>query len=281
MDSMQQKWEKLTLADDFLFGKVMSEPTLCAEMLRRIFPNLDIGEIKIIETQKTLKHALHIRGVRFDILTTAARSIFDIEAQNRKLKDLYRRPRAYHIAVGYDALNKKSLKKSGSYEDLPNTYVIFICTFDLFNKGRHIYIFKNFCAEDKDIELNDGAYTVFLNTKGKLEDVSPELKNFLNFVDKNKVADGDSFIKTLDEKIKDAKHNVAWRDEYMLLLTREDEKFAEGIQKGRIDGIKEANERIAAEMLEDGKPISEISHYSKLAENVIRNIAASLGVVVS
>lgn len=67
----------------------------------------------------------------------------------------------------------------------------------------------------------------------------------------------------------------------MVLLTREDEKFAEGIQKGRVDGIKEANERIATEMLEDGKPISEISHYSKLAENVIRNLAASLGVVVS
>ena len=51
MDSMQQKWEKLTLADDFMFGKVMSDPELCAEMLRRIFPNLDIGKIKIVDTQ--------------------------------------------------------------------------------------------------------------------------------------------------------------------------------------------------------------------------------------
>ena len=53
--------ENLTLADDFLFGKIMSAPILCAEMLRRIFPNLDIGEIKITETQKTLKYALYIR----------------------------------------------------------------------------------------------------------------------------------------------------------------------------------------------------------------------------
>ena len=55
MDSMQQKWEKLTLADDFMFGKVMSDPKLCAEMLRRIFPDLDIGKIKIVETQKNVK----------------------------------------------------------------------------------------------------------------------------------------------------------------------------------------------------------------------------------
>ena len=144
MKSKEQIWESLTLADDFLFGKVMSEPTLCAEMLRRIFPDLDIGKIKIIETQKTIRHAIHVRGVRLDILTTAARSIFDIEAQNRRLKDLFRRPRAYQIAIGYDALNKKSLKKSGSYEDLPNTYVIFICTFDVFGKGQAYLYFQKF-----------------------------------------------------------------------------------------------------------------------------------------
>ena len=91
MDSLQQKWEKLTLADDFMFGKIMSDPKLCAEMLRRIFPELDIGKIKIVKTQKTLKQAIHVRGVRFDVLTSTARSIFDVEAQKRKLKDLHRR----------------------------------------------------------------------------------------------------------------------------------------------------------------------------------------------
>ena len=280
MDSRQQKWEKLTLADDFMFDKVMSDPKLCAEMLRRIFPDLDIGKIKIVETQKTLKQAIHVRGVRFDVLTSTAQSIFDVEAQKRKLSDLHKRTRAYHIAIGYTALSKKSLKKSGSYKDLPDTYVIFICTFDLFNEGRHIYTFKNFCVENKELELDDGAYTVFLNTKGKLDDVSPELKNFLNFVGKNKVADGDSFIKTLDEKIKEAKHNTVWRDEFMLLLTREDEKLAEGIQKGRVDGIKEANERVAVDMLRNGEPLAKIALYSRLAEDVISNLARSIGMAV-
>ena len=106
-----------------------------------------------------------------------------------------------------------------------------------------------------------------------MDDVNPELKNFLNFVDKNKVANGDSFIKTLDEKIKEAKHNAKWRDEYMLLLTREDERFAEGRETEK--------ERVAVDMLRDGKPINEIIRYSRLAENVIHNLATSLGVVVS
>ena len=159
--------------------------------------------------------------------------------------------------------------------------MIFICTFDLFDKGRHIYTFKNFCAENKELELDDGSYTIFLNTKGKSDDVSSELKNFLNFVGKNKVADGDSFIKTLDEKIKEAKHNTIWRDEYMFLLTREDERFAEGIQKGRVDGINEEKERVAVEMLKEGEPLAKIIRYSKLAENVIHNLAGAMGLAIS
>ena len=170
-------------------------------------------------------------------------------------------------------MSKKSLKKSGSYEDLPNTYVIFICTFDLFNRGRHIYTFKNFCAEDKEIELDDGAYTIFLNTNGKLDDVSPELKNFLNFVGKNKVTDSDIFIKTLDEKIKEAKHNVAWRDEYMLLLTREDEKFAEGREIEK--------ERVAVDMIKKNYSLDAIKDISKLSEDIICNLATSLGLAIS
>ena len=207
-------------------------------MLHRIFPNLDVSEIRPVEAQKAEKVALHIRGVRFDIFTRTTREIFDVEAQNRRLKDMFRRPRAYHIVIGHDGLNVKTLRDSGNYNDLPDAYVIFICTFDPFGKGRHIYSFQNYCTEDKDITLGDGAYTVFLNTKGTKQDVSPELKRFLDFVEKNEVSD-DKYIKTLDKKIKEAKANTEWRREYMMLLTIEDEKFAEGRNLGREEGIIE------------------------------------------
>lgn len=229
------------MADDFLFCKIMSDTTLCKEMLRRIFPDLDVSEIQSVESQKAEKLALHIRGVRFDVFTRTAREIFDVEAQKRKLEDLSRRPRAYHIVIGYDGLNVETLRTSGNYKELPDAYVIFICTFDPFGKGRHIYSFENYCTEDKDIALGDGAYTVFLNTKGKLDDVSPELKRFLDFLGNNEVSE-DSYIKALDEKVKEAKANTEWRREYMRLLTIEDEKFAEGRNVGREEGRAEGEQ---------------------------------------
>ena len=84
-----------------------------------------------------------------------SREIFDVESQNRMLKDMSKRPRAYHVIIGYDGLNVKTLRDSGNYKDLPDAYVIFICTFALFGKGRHIYSFENYCTDDKDISLGD------------------------------------------------------------------------------------------------------------------------------
>ncbi len=68
-----------------------------------------------------------------------SREIFDVESQNRMLKDMSKRPRAYHVIIGYDGLNVKTLRDSGNYKDLLDAYVIFICTFPLFGRDG-IYI---------------------------------------------------------------------------------------------------------------------------------------------
>ena len=234
----EEKWLTLTISDDFLFGKIMSDKALCAEMLHRIFPGLDVRKIKLVRSQVSEKLAIHVRGVRFDIFTSIAKSFIDVEMQKERLNDIFKRPRAYQTVITYRGLEQSTLKQSGNYKDLPDAYVVFICNFDPFRKKRHIYNFQNYCTEDKDIALGDGAHIVYLNTKGKLNDVSPELKSFLDFVGKNKVSD-DPFIKTLDQKVKEAKDNIEWRQEYMMLLTIEDEKFAEGRTEGRKEGRAE------------------------------------------
>ncbi len=128
-------WENLTLADDFLFGKVMSDEELCTEMIRRIFPNIEIGSIKFTQTQKTSRETLDTRGVRFDVFAkTDNRKIFSVEIQTTDKKDLPKRTRVYHIINGLDALNKDTIKTSGKYNDLPDVFVVFICTFDPFKQ---------------------------------------------------------------------------------------------------------------------------------------------------
>ena len=56
---------------------------------------------------------------------------------------LEKRARYYRSQMDMDLL-----LAGESYENLPDTYVIFICDFDLFGAGRYRYTFENCCLED-------------------------------------------------------------------------------------------------------------------------------------
>ena len=124
--------------------------------------------------------------------------------------------------------------KGQSYKKLKPSYVIFICSFDVFNKGRHIYTFENTCREDNSVFLEDGAVKIFLNADGKQDDVSKELKAFLDYVAGKESED--NFVQRLAEAVKEAKKNREWMHEYMTLLMCDQEN----IEKGKIEGMAEA-----------------------------------------
>ncbi len=233
-----QRWENLTLANDFMFGKVMRNPELCTEMIRRILPDMDIGRIEFVQPQKSEKYSFDTRGVRFDVFAKSDnRKIFDCEIQTSDKKDLPRRTRAYHIMLGLEALNTEYMKKSGTYNDIPDAFVIFICTFDPFSAGRHIYTFSNTCSEVDGLKLNDGAVTLFLNAKGKADDINGELKVFLDLM-LGKSAD-DPFIKRLEAQMKIERQNSEWRRNYMIQVLHDWERRNEGREEGRIEGRAE------------------------------------------
>ena len=134
------------------------------------------------------------------------------------------------------------IDKGRSYKKLNPSYVIFICQFDLFHMGRHIYTFESICREDKNISLGDSAVKIFLNADGKMNDVSRELKAFLDYVAGKKSED--AFVNKLEEAVKAAKKNREWRREYMTLLMRDQENIEKGIEKGirgMVSALKELN----------------------------------------
>ena len=236
----EERWENLTLANDFMFGHVMQKKSLCTEMMRRILPDKKISDIQIIDIQKTFRGGLDTRGVRFDMYVEAEdRNVYDVEIQTSRKPDIARRTRAYHAMMGGDILNRYKTE-GGTYNDIPDSYVIFICTFDPFRQGKHVYTFRNFCCEDKSLSLDDGGTTVFLNTYGK-DKVNPEMKAFLDFIIGRECKD--PFIQELSEELFVARHNAVWRGEYVKSIMERNETFANGkavgIEEGRTIGIEE------------------------------------------
>ncbi|MBR0069393.1 MAG: Rpn family recombination-promoting nuclease/putative transposase, partial [Synergistaceae bacterium] len=191
---VSERWENQNLSNDFMFGKVMSDKKACAGVLNIILPEIETGEIIFTEIQKPLRDSIDSRGVRFDVYTKSDNGKrYDIEIQTTDSRDLFRRTRAYHAVLDSDILLKKETKR---YSDMPDAFVIFICTFDPFKLGRHVYTFRSLCCEDKTLELGDGTSTIFLNTYGKDESVNADMKNLLNFI--IGITCEDPFIKYLE-----------------------------------------------------------------------------------
>ena len=134
-----------------------------------------------------------------------------------------------------------------------------------------------------DLSLNDGTKKIMLNTKGILDDISPDLKRLLDFIDGEKPAD--DFTRDLDSAVKNARLSTKWRVEYMNLQLAYQEKYREGLKVGEERGLKLGEERglklgelaekkeTARRMLSDGKlSIEEISLYSGLSVEEIREL---------
>ena len=93
----------------------------------------------------------------------------------------------------------------------------------------------NMCKEDNSIFMGDEAVKIFLNAAGTMNDVSSELKAFLDYVAGQKSRD--SFVERLEEAVEEAKKNREWRHEYMTLLVRDQENVEKGREEGREEGI--------------------------------------------
>lgn len=202
-------YEELTFASDFLFCKILeSRPDLCKDLVELIL-NRKVKEVRNVRAQLSLKEAIGSKGVRFDIIFNDDENvIYDVEMQTTSARNLPKRTRYYQ-----SMLDHSSIEKGLDYEELPQSYIIFICTFDPFDIGRHIYSFENRCAEETVIRLNDETKKVFLSTEGDKADVSPAIQEFLDYVAGRSVI-GD-LAEHLESEVIKAKKKEEWRVEYM------------------------------------------------------------------
>ena len=255
IEDSQTSWEELSISNDFLFGKVMQNPELCKELLQRILPDLKIDHIEYPELQKNIRQDIDAKSVRLDVYVKDEKAVvYDIEMQVSDTKELPKRSRYYQSMIDLQLIDKGQY-----YNELNRSYVIFICPFDAFGKGRPGYTFEHICKEDGSISMGDEAVKIFLNAKGTMDDVSKELKAFLDYIAGKKPVD--SYVEKLEEAVKEAKKNREWRHEYMTLLMRDQENQKIGEKRGEKNGEKKMAKLIML-LNEDGR-LSDIIKVSQ------------------
>ena len=226
----EEKWEKATIANNFIFYKVMhNNPDVCKELLE-ILLQIKIDHIEM-HAEETVQIDYDKKGVRLDVYAVGDQKGFNLEMQSTDKRDLPERARYYQGILDVQELNSGDF-----YKDLKDSYVIFICVPDIFDKGLAKYTFENLCLEDKSIKLNDRAYKYFFIAQNYDKILDERQKAFLKLVMSNKVESTDSFGSRISRLVEDAKHNAQWRKQFMELERELAYKFREGKAEGLAEG---------------------------------------------
>ena len=267
---IDRAWEEATIQNNFIFSKTMEMyPELCKQLIEMIL-KIKIARIEYPEREKNIEERTDSKGIRLDVYVEDKNfnRSFNLEMQISDIDNIAKRMRYYQGMIDLD-----KLKHGQRYRDLGESYIIFICPFDKFKKGRHMYTFKNFCAEDKNLSLDDGAFKIFLSTKGTLDDVDEEVKNFLNYVDSG-IVEG-TFAENLNNAVQSVKISRKARLEYMTLdmyIRDMAELYArKEIEEVRKESAKNRAEKIALKLIQQGKSYNEVSELTELPlEDVIQ-----------
>lgn len=231
MPKHEKTIRELNLEDDFLFGKVMTDKEICRKVLEQIL-GISIRQVMLPDTQRTFSLMYEGKGVRLDVYVNDDEgTIYNVEMQRGKKKELPKRARYYQGNIDLDLISAGE-----PYTALHKTYVIFICTFDPFQDSRHMYTFENICRENPQLSLGDETVKLFLNTRGTMDDVALEMKEFLTYLENTTetfAAEATNpLIRELQKKVTEVKQSEEMEVEYMTLLQRDRENIELGREEG-------------------------------------------------
>ena len=241
-------YEELEFRDDFMFGKVMQDKELCREVLECLLQH-PVGELDDPVPQREFRYTSDGKPIRLDIYTRDEDRVYDAEIQNlnkRSIRslELPRRTRFYQASIDIDHMNK-----GGSYRTLPDSTVLFICTFDPFGKGLCKYTVRGKCEEDPDIAIDDGAVRIFYNCCYGGDDIPEELKQFYDYVETGKSSN--ELTRKLDTAVERARKIEEWRSTYMI----ESIRLMDARDEGREEERK--NTEVAIKRAEDAEQRAE------------------------
>ena len=234
--------EERSIKDNFVFGAVMQNPKKCKALLECIL-GIKIRKIKYPELEKTIDKAIGAKSVRLDVyVEDEFDTIYNIEIQATNRKNLPKRSRYYQGIIDINIIDK-----GDDYKKLKKSYVIFICDYDEFGKGRHIYTFENMCLEESGLRLGDDTVKIILNTKGTMDDVGEDVKELLHYIAGQEPKS--ELTRSLDAEVSKVKSSKKWRRKFMTLLMRDNENKTLGqymklvglIRKIEVDECKTAS----------------------------------------
>ena len=244
-----QRLKGFRLMDDDFLTKCFEGNTECIELVLRIV--LDLPDLNVLDvrTQVFVENLLN-RSVRLDVLATdSAGRKFNIEIQ-RADKGAGRKRARYNSSM----MDANLLDKGEAFDNLPETYVVFITENDVMGKGKPLYQIER-CILETGERFEDGAHILYVN--GAYRDESPIGKLMHDFSCTNP---SDMYYGVLADRVrffKESKEGIA--------------VMCKAMEDMRKDSLKE----VALRMLKAGKyALEEIASISGLSLDEVKKLKA-------
>ena len=242
---MKMLWEaipfsQLPLSDDFMFGEVMRRPQICKLFLEELLQT-EIARIEYISKQQDVSDSYTGHGIRLDIyLKDDANTVYSVEMQTSGGVVLFKRIRYYQGMI-----DRHNLKKGEHYSKLPESFIIMICTRDLFGFGYAVYKRKVIMEGCEAIEYDDGSHVYLLNTAYTIENASAAIIEFLRCIRSNDADPADystRLMKEICSAMAEVRSDLGKEAEYMTWRTKLMDIEYEALERGRNEGREEGRE---------------------------------------
>lgn len=272
----------LNLMDKFLFDVAMEDKDNMKTLL-----DIVLGQDTHLkyppQTEKEFRNSKENRQIRLDVYAIDEDDVvYDTEPQKQNTKNLPKRSRLYQGLIDSNLLPPGSI----DFNALNTVIIIMIMPFDLFGYELYQYTFRMKCEEISELELEDGATRIFLNSHGKHpEFVNPELIELLEYMEKStdtvaKKCESKR-IHQMHERITKLKSSKEMEIKYMQKWEEKEierqEAYAEGERVGEKRGRTEGETRInkltkyllEQERTEDlKKAVSDAAYQAKLLKEL-------------
>lgn len=268
--------------DKFLFDEAMEDKDNMKTLL-----DIVLGQDTHLkyppQTEKEFRNSKENRQIRLDVYAIDEDDVvYDTEPQKQNTKNLPKRSRLYQGFIDSNLLPPGSI----DFNALNTVIIIMIMPFDLFGYELYQYTFRMKCEEISELELEDGATRIFLNSHGKHpEFVNPELIELLEYMEKStdtvaKKCESKR-IHQMHERITKLKSSKEMEIKYMQKWEEKEierqEAYAEGERVGEKRGRTEGETRInkltkyllEQERTEDlKKAVSDAAYQAKLLKEL-------------
>ena len=238
---------KLRFSNRWMFNKVMMEEPICKHVIQAIL-EVEVERIDYLNSEQTIEPDPGSRGVRMDVYVREQDGgrVCDFEMLACAEPLLGKRFRYYQAA-----LDAKELPKGVDYDQLPESFIVFLCDMDPFGYNLPIYHMERSCMEVPELSLADQSHWLVLNARGWEALDDGDLLDLLRYVQTGKAVG--SLSQEIDQVVARANKDRKWVDRVFSISTIEEndarrrrielrQARAEGIEQG----IEQGEQRFAA-----------------------------------